>query len=174
MMKAIFKFFWIFIIIISPDVNNQCYAQNLFDASAGIGVLELLNAGVRYQLNRDIQIGLKLGTFPTSDESIISISGNVYYHFAGSSKLSNQPPWYGKIGINYLKGESDKILEKYLFFDLLLGRDINLTKRLGIKIDVGCGFQVIKKFEQKIHSDLNFNFDIPFIPCMGIEVFGRI
>ncbi len=174
-MKSIHNHFCICLIIVFLfDLKNECYAQRSFDASAGIGVLELINAGVRYQLNNNMQIGLKLGTFPTNNESIISISGNAYYHFVGNSKLSNQPPWYGKVGINYLKGESDNLLEKYLFFDLRLGRDINITEKLGMKIDAGIGIKIKRIYEQKIPSGWNFNFDIPLIPCIGIEVFGRI
>ena len=174
-MKSVINFFGIFLIVFFLfDIKNECYAQRSFDASAGIGVLELINAGVRYQLNNSMQIGLKFGTFPTNNESTISISCNAYYHFSGNSKLSNQPPWYGKIGINYLRGESDELLEKYIFCDLRLGRDINLTEKLGIKLDAGFAIQIIKKYENKIPSGWNFNFDIPIIPCFGLEVFCKI
>lgn len=174
-MKTMLNYFVIFIIaFFSLNENSECYAQHSFDVSAGIGDLELINAGLRYQLNNRFQIGIKAGTFPSNSENLISISCNAYYHFAGNSKLSNQPPWYGKIGMNYLRGESDKLLEKYLFLDLRIGRDINLTEKLGIKIDAGFGFQLKRVYEQKIPTSWNFNINIPVIPSIGTELFFRI
>ena len=173
-MKITQTYFVVFIIAFLFNEKSECYAQHSFDVSAGIGDIELINAGLRYQLSNRIQIGIKGGTFPSNSENSISISGNAYYHFAGYSKLSDQPPWYTRIGINYLKGENEKLLEKYLFLDLRIGRDINITEKIGIKLDGGIVIQMKKTYVHKVSTGWNFNFDIPVIPGLGIELFYRI
>jgi outer membrane protein W len=152
--------------------NKECNAQNKFNISTGFGILEMLNVGINYRINEKTQTGIKIGGLPLKNESIFSVSGNYYYHFAGESKLSSRPPWFGKVGISYFRDETEKVIEKYFFTGLRLGREINFTNKIGVRIDAGFDIQVKHFSKEKIPiSGGSFNMNIPFIPCFGINLF---
>lgn len=153
---------------------NQLFGQEKVNISAGMGIPELLNVGVRYQL-KQAQIGISFGSVPVKDESIFSVSGDVYYHFAGLTKLSNRRPWYGKVGLNYLRDETKTLLDKYLYLNLRIGRDFNISKKIGIEIDAGAIFQLFNK-TIRFQPPGGWNLDIkfPVIPSFGIGLFYRI
>ena len=79
----------VLIILFFYDVQGV-YGQEKFNLTTGIGLPGLINIGIKYQINQS-QIGLSVGAFPTgSDEKIISITTDFYYHFGGLSKLNNK------------------------------------------------------------------------------------
>ncbi len=136
---------------------------------------ELLNFGVRYQLSQ-AQIGVSYGSVPsTGAEGLFSISSDVYYHFGGMTKLSERRPWYARIGLDYVRDETASSIENDLFLNLRIGRDFNISKKVGVEIDAGSLFQLskketIKKPSNGWHLDLNF----PVLPSIGVAVFYRI
>ena len=117
--------------------GNQINGQEKVNISAGIGMPELFNVGVHRQLDQT-QIGLSIGILPgklTGND--FSISGDVYYHFGGTSKFSDRRPWYGRFGLTYLRNEAEYNIHKYTYLNLRIGRDLNISKKVGIEIDVG-------------------------------------
>lgn len=145
-LKALFCI--LLIIAFSFSSVNQLLGQKKVDISAGIGFPELLNIGMRLQHDQK-QIGFSIGSFPSEDRSYSAISGNVYYHLAGHSKLSNRRAWYGRGGISYLRDELTMFSKpgwawttKDLNLYLRLGRDINFSPTIGINIDVGASFSL--------------------------------
>jgi len=69
----------------------QLFAQEKVNISFGIGLPELLNIDVGFPLEQ-AQIGVSIGTMPVKNESLISLSGDIYYHFSGSSEFSDIRP----------------------------------------------------------------------------------
>ncbi len=164
------------IIAFSFSSSNQSFGQKMVDISTGIGVPELLNIGVRLQLDQ-IQIGFNIGSFPSEDRSYSSTSGDLYYHFAGHSKLSNRWAWYGRGGINYQRRELTKPTypnyhwsSKELFLNLRIGRDINFSPTIGISIDAGASFSLF--YEHIGYKGFGFHF--PVLPSLGATFFIRI
>src|SRR5665647_1387963 len=88
--------------------GRQMSGQEKINVSVGIGFLETLNVGIRYQVNQT-QMGLSIGTWPSKADSrfdwnsLISISGDFYYHFGGYSEFSDLQPWYGRIGLDFIE-----------------------------------------------------------------------
>jgi len=127
-MKALFCILLIIAFLFSS--GNQLLGQKKVDISAGFGFPELLNIGMRLQHDQ-IQIGFSIGSFPEEGRSHFTITGNVYYHFAGNSKLSNRRAWYGRGGISYWREELTRPTKyvawttKDFYLFLRLGRDIN-------------------------------------------------
>lgn len=80
---------------IAPAQENE--SLNL---SVGLGHPELLNAGIRFQMEQS-QLGLSVGVLPGSDDDAFSVGGDYYYHFGGSSDFSARRPWFIKGGLNY-------------------------------------------------------------------------
>lgn len=155
-----------------PFTSSFC--QEKVNLSAGFGLPELLNLGIKYQLEQ-MQLGISVGTFPSEDK-IFCISGDVYYHFAGTSELSNRRPWYGRFGLTYLYDETDVLIDKYLYLDLRVGYDINFSKKFGIEVDAGLVFQLSKEETRKKPKTGFFDLDLdfPLLPAFGVCFFYRI
>lgn len=163
------------IITLIFSCGYQASAQEKLNISGGLGLPELLNIGVRYQLEQ-VQIGFSVGSMPYgSGEYLVSFSGDVYYHFGGSSELSNRKPWYGRIGLNYLRDESELVIDKYFYLTTRFGRDFNISRKIGIEIDIGAIFQLSnKEIRKSPPSGWDFNFEYPVLPSIGVGLFYRI
>ena len=94
--------FWIFLtaalFLIRPF---EClHAQEKFNVSLGVGVPEFIHIGGRYQI-RQTQLGLGMGLIPATDESLISFTADAYFHFAGTSSLSQSKLWFEPVLYSY-------------------------------------------------------------------------
>jgi len=107
--------------------------------SAGIGFTDMMNIKVRVPLHQ-FQIALGAGFMPLKEENVLSVTGDVYYHFAGTSKYTGQRPWFLRTGVDYFKDEADSFTEKYLFLGVRAGRVMNISKVFAIDLDAGAGF----------------------------------
>ena len=124
-------------------ISFSTNAQEKINLSAGFGWTELFNAGIRIQSNQT-QFALSVGSL--SSEAI-SVSGDVFYHFAGVSDFSERRPWYFRTGITYIHfkkagffGEIFHFLHQdpnFIFLNTRLGRDFNISKKVGINTDFG-------------------------------------
>jgi len=134
----------IMFIMIVLSYANQLSGQDKVSISAGVGFLETMNVGVKYQINQS-QIGLSIGTwFPSSNsylywKSLVSISGDYYYHFGGKSQYSDLHPWYARIGVDYLRVGKESSVENDMDAHIRLGRDCYFSKNAGISLDLGFG-----------------------------------
>ena len=72
-----FRISYVLLFIFFSGCVTQTSGQEKVSISAGIGIPELLNVGVQYQLNQ-VQLGLSIGSMPIKDESLFSISGDVF------------------------------------------------------------------------------------------------
>jgi hypothetical protein len=96
-MKTIgYVLLFITVVFINTD---QLFGQEKVNISVGVGFPEVINLGMRYQINQS-QIGASIGWWPGNPdaflfnwENILSFSGDYYYHFGGSSKFSDLRPW---------------------------------------------------------------------------------
>lgn len=150
--------------------TDRVLGQEKVNVFAGAGFPELLNVGVRCQTNQT-QIGLGVGSMPLNNETIISVSANVRYHFSGYSELSNRRAWYFLIGLNYVRDETEDLLDKYLYLDSRFGRDFNISKKTGIELNAGAIFQLN---HEQIASSWNISIDYMVIPSFGMGFFYRI
>jgi len=155
-------------------VNSHLSAQEKVNISAGFGYPELINVRATYQL-KQTQIGLGVGSIPTANENLLSISGDVSYHFAGKSELSERRPWYVRTGFNFLCDDRLSVVDKFLYYNVRIGRDFNVSNKLGIGIDAGAIFQLFRKtIRDDDSSGWNINFDFPVSPSFSVGVYYRI
>lgn len=176
MTKKLKPLFYILLLITFSLGNvGQVSGQEKINITVGFSIPELINLGVFYQLDQ-FQLGLSVGSLPTgSSENLISLSGDVRFHFAGSSELSNRRPWYGRIGLNYLREETDYVIDNYLYLNTRIGRDFNISKKIGIAVDMGAIFLLNNKEKvKKPSSGWNLDLDFPVLPSVGIGLFYRI
>jgi len=164
--------FILLIITLSFICGNQLFGQEKINVSAGFGVPEFLNIAVRYQFKQN-QIGVGFGTLPGQNRNF-TISGEYFYHFGGSSELSIQRPWYGKISFVYLREESDTKLASDSFLSLRVGRNFNISKKVGIMIDAGAAVTLFHERTKKYPDASNWDLHSPVWPGLGIGLFYRI
>jgi hypothetical protein len=147
--------------------GRQLSGQEKVNITAGAGFLETLNIGLRYQLNQS-QWGLSIGTWPSVTDSwfdwssLISISGDFYYHFGGFSEFSDLRPWYGRVGLDFIRIGWDGDIENNLEPHFRIGRDFYLNRAFGFSLDAGVGFFII-----------NDSGMAPVVPAFGTCFFYR-
>jgi hypothetical protein len=146
--------------------------QGNINITAGIGFPEVINAGIRYQMGQ-AQVGVAAGFLPAQGESVTSFSFDFWYHFVGSSELSDRRPWFGRLGLMYLHDKQEgSFNDKLLFLETRGGREFNLSEKFGISIDAGLMY--------KLYTDVGDNDVAKFIysfmwalPAGGISFFYR-
>lgn len=154
--------------------GTPIFGQEKLNLSAGTCLPELLNIGVRYQL-KQTQIGLSVGSLPLKDERIVSVSGDLYYHFAKVSELSERRLWYGRVGLIYLNNETKSLIGQYFCLNIRIGKDFNLTKSVGFEIDAGVVFLLSSKETRKEPASAwSLHLKFPILPSIGLGFFYRI
>ena len=144
--------FFLLIITFLFSTGGQIFGQGKVSLSTGVGLPELLNISIRYQILNQSKIGFSVGWL----QNDISFSGDYYYHFSGLSKFSDMHPWYGRFGLNH-------VMDWWTGTYLRVGRDFNMSKSLGINIDAGLMYNFTYR-EQGIR---------PLITVYGINLFYR-
>jgi len=113
----------------------QSTAQSNFKISTGIGLMELINMGVDYQIKQS-EVGINIGTWPNQINGF-SFMANYYYHFAGKSRFSDVRPWYVRAGMSLLRDKSKYSIDYKYVTSLRFGREFNFSDKIGIAIDAG-------------------------------------
>ncbi len=172
--NRLFRFF-ILAAIISNFNIYQAFGQNKLNVLGGFGLPELLNIGLNIQ-NNQTQFGIRIGSFPTGpDEKVFSILGEMYYHFAGKSTLSTIRTWYVKFALNYVRDETKYVIDKYLYLNPRIGRDFNISEKIGIEIGAGLIVQLYHTHNRKKPPEfLDLDNAPSVLPSIGITLFYRI
>ena len=172
-----------FLLIITFLFNSggQIFGQGKVSLSAGLDIPELINVGIQYRIEQ-AQIGIGFGYFPPSSTSsdslsflawgtLISLSGDIYYHFGKLPKSSDliDHPWYVRLGFAYSREERRDKVNSVFFLSPRIGRDINISKRVGIGIDLGLNLA-----HYLSDPSVPYYLSLYGLPGMGIRVFFRI
>lgn len=89
--------------------------------------------------------------------------------------LNYQTDVLGMEGLDYLRDETEYMIDKYLYLNTRIGRNFNISKKIGIVIDVGAIFQLSKEEIRKKPSRRLFNnLELLVLPSLGIGLFYRI
>mgnify|MGYP006189136267 CR=1 FL=1 len=167
--------FWLFSIL--PFQNAR--AQQDFNLTAGTGTPEMVNVGVRMQLEQ-FQYGISIGTSPGYKNENFNASGDFYYHFAGRSQQTDLPPWYGKAGITYMHSEGEWEKRMNLLFVPRLGREFNVTPQFGISLEAGVMLMLVDRNTAKKERTGNVSGDLDLIgsdlilPSAGLKIYYRL
>lgn len=154
-------------------------AQENFNVTAGIGLPEMLNLGLRMQFGQK-EVGLAVGMWPDTSEDVFTVSGDFYYHFGGNSEYTSLRPWFLKTGLTYLKAEDEWERENTFVLVPRIGREFNISSRFGIAVEAG--LLVIISDETKVKKErpsswfgnLDLNFDGSLLPAAGINLYYRL
>ncbi|WP_029035112.1 hypothetical protein [Salinimicrobium terrae] len=174
MKNGVFDLFLVLIFLLNSGRGN---AQEGINVTAGIGLPEMLNLGLRMQFERT-QIGIAFGTVPGSDSNF-TISSDFYYHFGGRSELTSIQPWFFKTGLTYMSTENEWRRETSFLIVPRIGREFNISSKFGVALEAG--FLVILSEHEKVKkenpSTYFGDFDLDFtglvLPSAGLNIFYR-
>ena len=165
------SFYFSLTITLLFNFTNQVNGQEKFNISAGLGFPELLNAGLQYEF-KQAQLGFSVGTFPRiRNESYLTISGDIYYHFGGYSKFSDRRLWYVRFGLTYYRktfhyiSSSETSILAWVYPYTRIGRDFNISNKIGINFDLGI-FYIFPASEGL--------YNIPVYPSAELGLFYRL
>ena len=153
--------------------GSQSFGQERLNLSAGIGFPEYLNLGARYQLKQS-QIAIGYGFTTSSDNGSYSLTGEYFLHLHGTSDFSKRRPWYARTGVTYMHDESEFFIRNVVWLSSRLGREFNVSKKLGMQIDLGAMYMLY--FDSKTKKP-GGGWDLvnilPIWPSFGLGVFYR-
>lgn len=157
--------------------GSHALGQEKLNIAAGAGIPELLNLGLRFQLGQS-QLGLYGGMWPSGGDKVYSLGADYYYHFGGSSNFSTRRPWYSKVGITYFHDGNQYEKHKYLILVPRIGRDLNLSPKIGIALEGGL-LLLLSHSEEKLRTRescwLCGGSIYPDIgPSLGLSIFYRL
>ncbi len=164
-----------FLFILLSGFSGSVFGENHIDIFLGAGVPEFINIGMRYQAAQ-MQLGLSYGFLPLEDETCTSITGDIFFHFAGRSKHTSRKPWYSKFGISYVNYKQEYKTSSYIYSNFRIGREFFISKHFGIGADIGFSIELSKelKDEQGASGWFDFDFDFPILPCFGVNIFYHL
>ncbi len=181
-MKTPLKFFILPVLLFCPYF--QVSGQEKVNLAATIGVPDLISIGARYQMKQS-QLGLNygFGTINDSYNKTYVISVDYFNHFSGESKYTDRRPWYLRGGFNYLVDETSSFKDTYLYTNLRMGRDFNLSKRFGFTIDLGLLVELSYNRTEKEPMALPYWFSFDWgtstaeskvLPAISLGMFYRL
>jgi|WetSurMetagenome_2_1015567.scaffolds.fasta_scaffold00156_23 hypothetical protein len=148
----------LYILLFIIFCNSPASSQNKFELSGGAGYPELINLRMKYGGN--FKIGLCQSILPFYDPPV-PFGPTVlefYYYFAGKSALNEQPVWYLLCGLGCFWDNPGGFYKEgiHLCFYPRIGRNINLSKNIGINLDAGV-FPFYYNTLFYIHPSLSIN-----------------
>ena len=169
-------FAWFTIVLMSQlNFSTSVLAREGINLYLGCGFPDMISAGVRIQADQ-VQFGAGYGFVPGYEERAYSLSGDLFYHFGGSTEFSERRPWFVRAGVIYTYDETPSKIFKYSYLPLRVGRDFNFSQRVGFVIDLGAMFLIAEKEEVKQPSYSGFRIDLydSILPCISVGFFIRI
>jgi len=156
------------------------YGQKLptFDVVTGFGFTDAFHLGIKVHFLERNQIGIYYGNnLNLGDGSYNSFSLDHQLHFGKTSDFSSRKVWFLRQGLTY-SIENDYYSEfKYLFLSFSIGREINISPKVGISIDLGLFHTLQEKERVKVereHSLDNIRLDMKdffVLPNLRIQFF---
>jgi len=130
------------LLILVTSINLS--AQEKVRISVGYGFPELLSLGLSYQLPQ-AQLEVSAGILSEFSQ----LSGEVICHFAGHSGYTDRKPWYFKTGLMKFREKLECRMTTITMLPLRVGKDLNLSRKMGFTIDFGVACKLNEKVEQR-------------------------
>lgn len=143
---------------------------------AGMGIPEFFHVGARYQWPQ-LQAGLVVGGFPMPEYRFLTVTGEVFIHFGGTSLYSDRKPVYARGGFTYLRDASSPYTDARGYLNVRLGRDINVSESVGFNVDGGFAYEVyfkVVKYPDDASSDPDKRKVSTVLPGVSVGVFYRL
>jgi hypothetical protein len=171
MSGKIFRIYFLLFFGLIFTLAGQTSGQRKGEIAIGIGIPELSNISVRYQVYRQIQTGLSVGWLPRSTfnfgswNNLISLSGELFYHFGRKTSISDKRLFYVNVGVNFMQEKPYQWNENWWNSYLRIGGEIFSAYNFGMNIDGG--------FICNLNPDKNWAHMDHILPALGVDFFYR-
>ncbi len=125
-----------------------CFGQKhpSLDLTTGGGLVEAIHLGCKIQILDKNQIGLYYGnSLLYYRYSYNSLSFDHQWHFGNTSNLSNRPSWFCRQGLTYSIDNAAYSETKYVFVSICIGREFNISHKIGVSLDLGLFHTLMEK-----------------------------
>ena len=122
--------------------------KSKLDVVCGASAREYYHLGLRYQYIDNFQLGLYYGnSLGINSKTIYTYSINNLIHFGEHSFYSNRSVWYARQGYTYAIKEEGTETTYFSFINIALGREFNVSEKVGFNVDGGLIIQTSEKTE---------------------------
>ncbi len=164
-------FFAALVLLICLTLEVQAQENRNWTFRGGIDKKTSWKIGGRYQIDQT-QIGLAfwpgIGKKSRPSNSA-SFQFDFLYHFADHSNLNSRKPWFFRNAVTYQIFSNPSYKTFIFYYYLHLGREFNITDRIGIYGDVGLNIRLRENY-RKLNPDAWLPDDIPTPFSVGYEV----
>jgi len=125
-----------------------CQGQKLptLDITAGGGFIEAFHIGCKIQITEKNQICFYYGnSLMYYRYSYNSFSADHQFHFGKTSNFSERSVWFFRQGLSYSIDNAAYSETKYIFISLCLGREFNISPKIGFSLDLGLSRTLMEK-----------------------------
>jgi hypothetical protein len=126
---------WLILLIATNYANSQTKNWRI---SVGVGFPEYLNIGIGKKINSKQLIEFSYGTYPKID-NIYSLTLEHYLFLSDSKTYDNLKTWYFGQKANFIR-EGVKFPRDLYILGADLGRQFNLSNRIGFLFDLGVAY----------------------------------
>lgn len=168
-MKRLLLLLLLFMNSVLNAQDSEHPVSQSFRPMIGCSLPELLHIGARYQLD-DMQFGVKVGSIPAENESIITYSADMIWHLFGERNALQDKPWYGNVGFTYMREETEFEINGWSYVTVRFGHEFALSNSIALHIDAGMMVQIQhEEIEKKPRNTwFDFDFEFPVLPSIGI------
>lgn len=139
----------IFLFIVLSLIGFHCKSQNCPSVSivTGFGLPESFHLGFKIHAFKKNLFGLYYGNGLnfSSEYHYNSLTFDHQYHFDKITDLNQWPRWFFRQGLSYSKDNSEYSEIKYLFLNLSIGREFNISPKIGLSADLGFFHTIMEK-----------------------------
>lgn len=172
-MKSSVKNYQLIIVFIAIFAwSGLTLAQDHILVKAGFGIPELAGISGGQQMGQLQMVG-GVGYLPLQGEHMLSVHYNMFYHLLGSSSKSYIKPWYGRMGLCFVRDETENWVDKMLYLDARMGRTMFLTEKLSMELDLGVAVELAYNREYIVQTSSWINLHFPVLPAFGLRFVYR-
>jgi len=133
MKRVLSRLVFVVSVLVFSSLNafSQRYPPDKFELSGGFGWPDM--GVLKFKYGKNLQIGVSQGF-------MLDTSVELYYHFAGKPKFTDQRTFYGMAGIEYFYWDLD---ENLWFPYFRAGKTFNLSRKYGMNLDFGAFYQLV-------------------------------
>lgn len=151
--------------------ETSAVGQESANLIAGFGMPEFVSLGIRREIN-PFQFGIYAGAAPNKPTRDFAVTTDMYYHFAGSAERFERRPWYVRSGITFIHDETDEFIKKSLYLPVKIGREIPISKKIGLQFDAGTMFRLFEEITVIDSPPTEKNFR--FYPLLSMGIFYNL
>lgn len=172
MKRDIGKICIIIVFCLIPSIA-LCQFYKRIDLTGGVSAREFIHGGIRIQPTVNNQFGLYYGnSLFLREPEVTTYSLNHMYHFWKKSQLSERPVWYVRQGVTIAKTYDDDRNFRYIYVNLSGGKEFNITKNLGVNMDIGFIVQVHEKITWRyIDAEPRYNQYWATMPLIRFQTY---